>query len=346
MFLLVGSINYAWSQDSSKLVLSGYAEVYYGYDFSNPSNHERPSFVYNHKRHNEVNLNLAYVKAAYTSAKVRSNLALMVGNYAQNNLAAEPSLLQQVLEANIGVKVSKKHNLWLDAGVMPSHIGFESAISADCWTNSRSMAAEGSPYFETGAKLSLTNKKENLTAAVLLLNGWQRIQRPDGVQRPSVGMQINYKPASNLTLNYSNFIGSDQPDSLGVVRMFHDFYMIYEPNNKWGIIAGFDLGKDFIEDRENGFWYTPIIVVRRTLNAHSKLALRGEYYNDANENIFATGTKNGFQTSGLSLNYDYSINSNAMFRIEGKSFFSKDPIFDGGREDNNFALLASLNVRF
>jgi len=34
--------------DSSKssLTFSGYAEVYYSYDFGNPANHERPSFFY------------------------------------------------------------------------------------------------------------------------------------------------------------------------------------------------------------------------------------------------------------------------------------------------------------
>jgi hypothetical protein len=34
-----------------------------------------------------------------------------------------------VYEANVGGKfLVAKHNLWIDAGIMPSHIGFESAI--------------------------------------------------------------------------------------------------------------------------------------------------------------------------------------------------------------------------
>ena len=32
------------------------------------------------------------------------------------------------------LKLAKKKNLWIDAGILPSHIGFESAVSKDCWT--------------------------------------------------------------------------------------------------------------------------------------------------------------------------------------------------------------------
>jgi hypothetical protein len=177
------------AQDSSKLLFSGYAEMYYSFDFCNPDNHEKPFFLYNHKRHNEFNVNLMYAKAAYTSKNIRGNAAIMTGNYAQYNLAAEPQLMQMIYEANIGVKLSAKNNIWLDAGIMPSHIGFESAVAADCWTPSRSLCAENSPYFETGIKFSTTNKKENFTASFLILNGWQRIQKPDYIQNPSVGLQ-------------------------------------------------------------------------------------------------------------------------------------------------------------
>jgi murein tripeptide amidase MpaA len=145
----------SFSQNDSlkKLTMSGYGELYYSYDFSNPQNHEKENFLYNHKRHNEVNVNLLYVKASYLENNYRANLGFMAGNYAQYNLATEPDWAQFIYEANIGWKVSKKQNIWLDAGIMPSHIGFESAVSADCWTLTRSLLAENSPYYESGIKL-------------------------------------------------------------------------------------------------------------------------------------------------------------------------------------------------
>eukprot|EP01035_Chromulina_nebulosa_P056617 gene56617-77590_t len=42
-------------------------------------------------------------------------MALMAGTYANANLGAETGVLKNILEANIGIKISKNKNLWLDA---------------------------------------------------------------------------------------------------------------------------------------------------------------------------------------------------------------------------------------
>src|SRR5205823_189081 len=93
-----------------------FADTYYSYDFNKPADHLRPSFLYNHNRHNEFNLNLALVEASYNTNKIRANVGLMAGTYTQYNLAAEPELLRHVYEANAGVKISKNNNLWIDIG--------------------------------------------------------------------------------------------------------------------------------------------------------------------------------------------------------------------------------------
>jgi ferredoxin len=208
------------SQNDSlkKLNFNAYGELYYSYDFSNPQHHEKSNFLYNHKRHNEVNANLLLLKGSYLDKNYRANLALMAGNYAQYNLSTEPNWAQFIYEANIGVKLSKKKNIWLDAGILPSHIGFESAISADCWTLTRSLLAENSPYYETGIKLSYSSKNEKLYLSALFLNGWQKIQRSDYIQRPSFGTQLIYKKSNKISINYSTFIGSDKSDSMNDVK--------------------------------------------------------------------------------------------------------------------------------
>jgi hypothetical protein len=331
------------AQDSTALTFSGYCELYYSFDFANPETHEKPFFLYNHKRHNEVNLNLAYAKLNYTSAKVRSNLALMAGTYPQYNLAAEPEMLRFIYEANIGFKLSHQHNLWLDAGIMPSHIGFESAVGADCWTASRSMLAENSPYYETGVKLTATNKKEDFFASILFLNGWQRIKRPDGINTPSFGLQLNYNPTNRFTLNYSNFIGTDKPDTLQTLRTYHNFYGIYQDEN-WGFITGFDVGSETGNDAI-AFWYSPVLIVRRDLSSRSFAALRSEYFSDTKQVILPTATANGFETLGLSLNYDYAVTKNSMVRVEGKGYFSKDKIFENNKKKNNYSILLTMSLR-
>jgi len=61
-------------------------------------------------------------------------------------------------------------------GIFPSHISFESVVSVDNYTLSRSLSAENSACFLTDAKLTY-NPMENFEVRALALNGWQRIQR-------------------------------------------------------------------------------------------------------------------------------------------------------------------------
>ncbi len=337
-----GTIN-AQTDSTKPVTYSGYAEFYYSYDFSNPGNHEKPAFLYNHKRHNEVNLNLAYAKASYNKNNIRGNIALMVGNYAQYNMSAEPAWAQFVYEANLGVKFSKKHNIWLDAGIMPSHIGFESATGADCWTLSRSIAAENSPYYEAGVKLSCISKNEKWTTAFLVLNGWQRIRKPDYIQKPSFGMQVNYKPNNKLTLNYSNFIGTDKPDSINAIRLFHNLYAIFEPTSKIGLTAGFDAGTDKYNAKNYGLWYSPVLIIRYAVNNNSRIAARLEYYNDPDQVIVSTGTKSGFKTFGASLNYDFTVTKLVLWRSEIKNYQSADEIFNNKK--NNFSFTTAITIK-
>lgn len=345
LILLMFTITVFAQNDSIKsFTFQGYGELYYSYDFSNPQNHEKPNFIYSHKRHNEINLNLAFVKASYNKNDLRANATLMVGNYSQYNLSAEPNWAQFIYEANIGFKISKKQNIWLDAGIMPSHIGFESAISADCWTLTRSILAENSPYYETGVKISYANKSEKFNASVLVLNGWQRIKKPDYIQNPSFGIQLNYKPSAKLILNYSNFIGTDKADSIHSWRLFHNLYAIYEPSKKFGVIAGFDFGTDKFNATNYDIWYSPVFILRYKPKEKYNIALRGEYYNDKKQILITTNTPNGFKTFGLSTNFDIQIKDNLLWRIEAKEYLSDDKILNNN--NNNFTLSTSLAIKF
>lgn len=341
------------AQDSTKtnpLTISGYVEAYYSYDLGNPTNHERPAFFYSFNRHNEVNLNIGFVKANYTTDKVRGNFAIMAGTYSQYNLAGEQGLLKNIFEANAGFKISKNKNIWIDAGVMPSHIGFESAIGKDCWNVTRSILADNSPYYESGVKLGYTSKNENLYLAAMYLNGWQRIQRIPGNQTPAFGTQLTYKPNSKITLNWSTFAGNEQPDSLMQLRFFNNFYGQFQLTEKFGIIAGFDYGMQQAKKDTSTYnnWYSPVLIFQFKPTSKIRIAARGEYYSDEKGVIIATGTTNGFQTLGYSLNLDYLIRDNIMWRIEGRGLSSKDKIFllDNKPTTENYFITTSLAISF
>jgi len=327
LVLFVAIDSYGQEDSTKSIKVTAYADMYYSYDFSNPNNFEKPDFNYNYKKHNQLNLNLAFVKLGYQSSRVRSNLALMTGNYVMYNLSVEPNWAKPLLEANMGYKPFKQHNMWIDAGVMPSHIGFESAVGSDCWNLTRSILAENSPYYETGIKLSYTNKKEDVYFAFHVLNGWQKIAVTNQEQAPSLGVQLTYKPSSTLTLNYSNFIGRISLDTMEALRVFHNLYAIYEASPKTAFIFGFDIGTQQNASNATAVWYTPVLIGKLNLNPKSKVAARLEYYSDKQQIIIPTATPNGYRTFGASVNYDLQITSNVLWRAELKQYQSKDPIY-------------------
>ncbi|WP_176712963.1 porin [Hydrotalea sp. AMD] len=352
MFLSVYIITgYAHAQNDSlnqKLQLSGYLDVYYAYDFVNPPNHNRPAFLYSYNQHNEVNLNLGFLKAAITENKVRANLAFATGTYMNANLSTENGVFKNIFEANIGIKLSRKKDIWADAGIFASHIGFESAIGKDCWTLSRSILAENTPYYESGVRVAYTTPNQKWYMALLLLNGWQNISRINGNNTPAFGHQITFKPTSNITLNSSSFIGNILPDSIRAMRYFHNLYGIFQLTQQWGITAGFDIGFQQKSTGSHAFnhWYSYVCIAQWKPSPKNVWAARIEYYADPDNVIIPANFQNGFKTFGYSINYDRAISSKLLWRIEARDFYAAETYFENNNipVHNNFAMTTSISI--
>lgn len=349
---LISLTNAQTEPTENPLKISGYLETYYVYDFGQPDDHNRPDFLYSFNRHNEVNLNLGFIQAEYNKEKVRGKLALMTGTYANANLAAESDVLKNIFEANAGVKISKTKNLWVDAGIFASHIGFESAIGANTWNMTRSILAENSPYYLSGVKISYTTNNEKWFLSGLVVNGWQRMQRVDGNQTISFGHQLTWTPNDKVTLNSSSFVGSDTPDDERLMRYFHNLYGQFQLTQKFGLIAGFDIGAQQKEKGSSDYnvWYSPVLIGKYALNNKLAVAARAEYYSDEGNAIISTGTPNGFQTFGYSVNLDVQVMENVLWRLEARTFNSrKDEIFLDSKEmpsQNNSFVGTSLSIAF
>lgn len=354
VLLMLSGFNLSARQDSTfnekpVISISGFLDVFYVYDFNRPEGPYRQPFLFNHNRHNEFNINLGFVKVGLDHEKYRANLALQTGTYAMDNYAAEPDLLKTIFEANVGISLNKRNNLWLDAGVLPSHIGFESAVSIDNWTLTRSLLAENSPYFLTGAKLTF-NPNEKWEIAGLILNGWQRIQRLEGNSIPSFGTQLKFSPNERTMLNWSTFLGTDDPDSSRRMRYFNNFYGLFQLTEKFGLIAGFDLGMQQSTKGSSEFniWYSPVLVGQYQISKVLKTGIRVEYYQDKTGVIIPTDSTNGFQTTGFSLNLDYAPTEAILCRVEGRWMNAKDNIFEKYPDptNQNFIIGGSMAMRF
>jgi hypothetical protein len=330
------------------LSIYGFMDVFNVYDFSKPQTINRQDFLFNHNRHNEFNLNLALIKFDLQHSKYRASFGLQTGTYVNDNMSAEPLGLKHIFEANIGVSLNKKNSLWLDAGVLPSHIGFESAISMDNFTLTRSLLAENSPYFLTGASLSFYPNDE-LELKALVVNGWQRIQRLEGNSLPSFGTQVQFSPTKQLTINWSTFIGTDENDENRRMRYFSNLYGLFQILKRIEFVVALDFG---FQQHSNGssdhdFWFSPIAIGQFNINEKWKSALRIEYYEDKESVITPALSQSGIQLTGASINFDYMPNENIICRVEGRWMNNKGGFIGsmGNSFNDNYIIATSVAIK-
>lgn len=339
------------TQSTRSFRFGAYVDVYYLYDFNQPPDHERPPFVYQYSRHDEITLNNAILLAEYTADRVRGNVGLHTGTYVQRNYAAEAlngsEVLKFIYQANVGIRVARR--LWLDAGILPSHIGYESAIALDNPTVTRSIMADNTPYFETGARLTW-EVNDRLTLTGLVLNGWQRIVETDN--NKAIGTQIQYRPAAGILLNSSTFFGRE-----GTYRYFHNFFAEFDPTDQLKIVTAFDIGWQERPapngtPRGSDTWWNPNLIIRYQPASQWAVAARLEYYHDPANVIIppaelGSRTVTGFRAFGPSLNLDYRPVEQVALRLESRLYGAYTPVFirDNGLVPYDALVVASLALR-
>ncbi len=235
-------------------------------------------------------------------------------------------------------------NLWIDAGIFPSHFGIETAIGKDQWTLTRSLVAENSPYFETGVHTSYSTGPWGF--GFFVLNGWQNIR--DLNSNKAIGTQIQYGKGI-LTVNYSTFFGNEKPDSTPRNRMFHDIYVIVALSKVVSISGIFDIGwEQKVPGGSYARWDGASLITRLLLSSKFAMALRGEYYDDPQRVLVTTGSPHGYKTLGYSLGVDYIVSPLATLRIEGKHYAATDAIFarEGMPVAGSTILTSALAISF
>jgi hypothetical protein len=322
----------AFSQEKSdlKTTFSGYLETYYSYDFNPNGIETKLPFMYNHNRHNEFNVNIGLLRTKFEYGNMYANIAIQSGAYVVDNYASEK--IQNINEAFIGIYFDTMKKHVLEAGILPSYIGFESATTATNLTLTRSILAENSPYFMTGIKYNFKPSDKWIFAA-LLTNGWQRIAKPNKNLAPSFGSQIVYKPSEEASFNWSTFVGKEFNGTSFDMRYFSNLFFDQKWNSKWRTIAGFDLGVQKLSNNQSATWLSPVIIVQYEIHPKWQTAFRAEYYKDAKNVIIATSVP--FETTGFSFNIDYLPNAKVKLRNEIRYLNNKNSVF--GMEPNLMA---------
>jgi len=330
-----------YSQDNFPLSFSAGIDLYYAYDFNKPLDGDR-QYVTQAARHNEFNLNWGFIKASFNQEKIRANLALHTGTYPQFNYALEPNdLTRLIAEANAGVRIIEK--LWIDAGILPGHIGYGNTFSFDNEMYTHSLLAENTPYYQTGIQLSwMVN--DQFDVKFLVLNGWQNIAETNSAK--SAGIQLNFRPLDELELNYSNYLGNESTVSgQKKIRFYNNFYTRFKIDEAWHVAASVDYGtQEQWDNSDQGHIFGIMGLFQFRINQRFHIAGRIEHFNDNKEILVSTGTPNGFKNSNLGVTFDYIPVPYVKCRFEARSFTAADDIYNSGENNsqNTFVLVGSI----
>jgi hypothetical protein len=337
-------------QDSLLFDYQTYLDFYYAYDFANPKDDIRLPFLVNYNRHNRMGLNMLAGNVSLEKKRYRAKLALQVGSFARDNYVNEPNkYLGLIQEANFGIALDSAKKSWLEIGVFPSHLGFESAIAHDNWALSRSLASELSPYYLSGAKLTYT--KRRMTYVALLCNSWSSLFNYQKGQLPSFGTQIVFRKTPQTTHNWSTFIGSGINDGFDQLRIFNNYFVTWKPNDKYAVIFGLDLGFQKRIAPKEGYnsWFVPSLLLKRQITRDLSICGRTELFFDEFEVVTQAVNNHAFDIFGASANLDYRFTENGIIRLEIRALSSSGDYFslpNGNFSSRNSFLIMALSKKF
>lgn len=337
------------SAELGKLIVNGFVDAYYGNDFRASLNSTR-MYAVSQTRVDEVNINLAFVDFKYQNNVVRLKFTPGFGTYVDANYAAEKGSIKNLIEANAGVKLSKKKEVWLDLGVFGSPFTNETAISKDHYMYTRSFAPEYVPYYLAGARLTYPINPKT-TAYIYVLNGWQQIY--DQNRSLSFATQLEIKPTNKLLINWDTYVGDEKSAASpqNRYRYFTDVYAIINPNGKWNatacVYAGIQNRMDTLTGAHSqATWWQANAVLKYNFNKHHSLAARVEYFEDLKHVVTAqeTNAANGFNSYSAALCFNKRISDNALFRLEGRHFFSDKNVYLNEAKPTNQTTLLVGNI--
>jgi len=362
--LLTPAIAHAQSavDTTIKVTFGGFIDGYYAYDFDRPPTIDRSFFggalfTTQPARHDEFNVNLAYLETNISGNRVHGRLALQAGTSVQDNYNNEPNigtvsgpLLSRLLqEAYAGYEVAQ--NLWIDAGIFYSNAGLEGWVSKDNPTYTRSLVADYSPYYSSGLR-AIWQATPKLAARVDLINGWQNISETNSEK--GVGLRLDYSATAEITLSYYNLFNDEVGNTVepgARLRVFNGVGAKYT-TSRTTLLGELDAGTLRAPSSGGiaGNWWGFTAIARQKVTPTVALVGRGEAYRDPQQVNIVTGLPEPFRGYGGSLGIDVVPQPRVMWRSELRGFVNDEAIFPDAQRPtprrNDVFLVSSLSLAF
>ncbi|MCU0381937.1 MAG: porin [Chitinophagaceae bacterium] len=301
--------------------ISGFADVYYRYDFSqNPANN-RTSFT---NSHNSFELGMASLKLEHSFGKVSMVADLGFGKRAQEFSYNESGVVAAIKQ----LYVSYQANEWLKltAGSWATHVGYELVDAPANRNYSMSYMFSWGPFFHTGVKAEATLGKSGFMLGVANPTDYKSAPLDS---KKYLLAQYSYAFSDDVKA-YFNYVGGKRFTDSAKTNQF-DLVMTAKLNDKFslGLNGTVQTQKFQVDNKYEGdakSWWGSAVYLNFDPSAVFGLTLRSEYFSDKDQlvamslapegaAIFANTLSANFKVGGLTLipEFRYETSSKDVF---------------------------------
>jgi hypothetical protein len=286
--------------------ISGFADVYYRYDFAkNPANN-RTSFT---NSHNSFELGMASLRLDHSFGKVSMTADLGFGKRAQEFSYNETGIVAAIKQLYVSYQATEW--LKLTMGSWATHVGYELVDAPANRNYSMSYMFSWGPFFHTGLKGEATFGKSGFMLGVS--NPTDYKTAPLDSKKYLIA-QYSYAFTDNVKA-YLNYVGGQRPADSAKTNQF-DLVVTGKVSDKFnigfnGTIASnkFQTAGKYDEAKK---WWGSAVYLNVDPSAKFGLTLRSEYFSDKDQlvamslapvgaAIFANTLSANFRVGGLTI---------------------------------------------
>jgi Putative beta-barrel porin-2, OmpL-like. bbp2 len=320
-----------------KIDVTGFVDVYYGYNFNKVDPIARTFDV----QHNTFSLSLAeiaFAKGVTPESRVGFRADLDFGKTADLVAAYEPEsdgkeIYKHIQQAYVSLLTGKVQ--W-DAGKFVTPHGAEVIESGDNWNYTRSILfGYAIPFYHVGVRATVP-VSDKLSLAGYLVNGWNNSSEVNGDKTGAIS--FTWKPSAQLTLIAGDMFGKETAGSDDTRNLF-DTTLTYAPG-KLSLMANFDYGTE-----GDVSWWGIAGYAKYQAKPNWALVGRYEYADDTDGGFMTFGTK----VQSFTVTSDHLVAGGLKLRLEYRTDFADDAIFpkdDGSDEKSQTTLTVGLVYGF
>ena len=301
-------------EKKSTTTFSGYADVYYRYNFNKPTadaGYNSPtSFT---KSQNTFRLGMASLKVEHKTGKVGVVADLGFGpraeEFAYNDVGTLLAAVKQLY-----VSYSPSDWLKITAGSWATHVGYELVDPQLNRNYSMSYMFTNGPFTHTGLKAEITKGKHGFMLGVANATDW-RIVPDSGANAKTIIAQYSIAASDNVKF-YLNYVGgkavdkskSNQVDLVATAKISDKFNLGFNGTYTSTKLYDYDTKKNI----DAKAWWGSALYLNLDPKPWFGLTLRGEYFNDDDQlKVFGAAPKGGTVFAGT---------LSALFKVDGFTF--------------------------